>query len=341
MMQMEITKAHQQKCDVVVFPELVTTGYPPRDLLYKQALWDSHERLVAKLEQFISNIGNQITVIFGGLHQVQLTHGRYARYNAAFIIDPEGTKVIHKRLLPCYDIFDETRYFQSGLGDPYVPVVIKITNRHNDGLVEIPCDILICEDIWNYKFKTHNSWLPASYDEDPVSNLVGIGPVFVLNGSPFWEGKIQTTQQMVEDICFDLHRPICWVNQVGAHDDIVTGGYSMVSIPLSHVKSVATRQGKLFAEDRMVVQLSDDVHYHFALYPGGSEQVIAKANQIKLYGNIVDKSDFDLWCDFAALKLHLIDYCRRTGFKEVLIGLSGGIDSALVAAIAADAFGWS
>lgn len=318
----------QNNCDVIVFPELVTVGYPPRDLLYNQSLWDSHEKLVQKLHQAVLNLNRQVTVIFGGLHQVQQTYGRMAKYNAAFIVDKKyGVRVVHKRLLPCYDVFDETRYFQSGIGDPYFAIPIETADKH-----VYNCDVIICEDMWNFKNSSNSRWLPATYTEDPVSNLKGDGPIFIINGSPYWENKIETTVGIVEEIANELNRPVCWVNQVGAHDDIITGGYSMVC------GYGQTFHAALFAEDQFSCVIKSEIQSSSrwskaAWLSSGLSKSISGLN------DNIDASDFNTWCDLAALKLYLIDYCRKTGFADVIIGLSGGIDSALVCAIAAMALG--
>lgn len=332
LMQSEIQEAVNRQCDVVVFPELVTTAYPPRDLLYKEELWESHERLVDKLHRFVANIGAQITVIFGGLDRVNNGDGRWTKYNAAFIIDPNSKRIVHKKLLPEYSIFLEQRWFHSGLGEPYTPIRIQLRNNE---LVDI--DVLICEDIWGGE---HTSELiPASYKENPIEHLSGDGPIFVINGSPFWKGKILKTRHLVESIADGTQRPVCWVNQVGAHDDIITGGYSMVSVPNKqhHTvetpwlhKSVSTIMGRMFAEDRIICNIDGLLDS----LPNSTMECPS------LFGQPIDKDeDFDTWCDFTALKLYLIDYCRRTGFTDVVLGLSGGLDSAVVCAIAALALG--
>lgn len=340
MVKQEIAFAVQQNADVVVFSELVLIGYPPRDLLYKDDIWQSHDRAITQLHQYIKSFTNRkVTVILGGLHQTVLTHGQYARYNAGFVIDNYSprNRIVHKRLLPCYDVFDETRYFRSAEQDePYLPIVIETSAG---AMVE--ADLLICEDIWNYKNRCNTVWLPASYQDDPVSHLNGTGPIFVINGSPFWEGKVKTCLNLVESICRDTKRPVVYVNQIGAHDDIVTHGGSMISIPPTAYDRVYTRIGRLFATDQMLVRLSDNkINHHVWLYnrePG--QQGPLGLSMPSWHGKKILEEDFNAWCDFEALRLSIIDYCRRTGFKEVVIGLSGGIDSALVAVIACAALG--
>lgn len=362
LMLQEIAYAIQHGCHVIVFPELVTTGYPPRDLLHREEFWDSHEQLITQLQVYIYTQNSPITVIFGGLHRVFGTYNRVSRYNAAFIIDNinRQTRVVHKTLLPSYDVFDEARHFQpSEPGRRPIPITVGVTAVNpkprpsdedprlplpiNVGTSTVDCDVLICEDIWNYKFRSADSWA-GSYDRDPVSELTGDGPIFVLNGSPFWEGKIKHVIQLVESICQGTGRPVIYVNQVGAHDDIVTHGGSLVCIPFDYSprRRVLTRVGNLFTTDQMIV----DIEYHgeYAvdkLFPRGLDQPTGGLGlrMPEWFGKQITEQDFDIWCDWQALRLFLTDYCRRTGFKEVVLGLSGGIDSAVVCALAADALG--
>jgi len=305
--------AWHEECDVVVFPELVTVGYPPRDLLYNQAIWDNHKILVETFTSFVRSLKN-ITVIFGGLHQ----DGRN-KYNAAYIIDDEQIRIVHKRLLPEYNIFNEARYFHSGLGEDYQIISIKTQQGYVD------CSVVICEDMWNFQSSCDVKWLPSAYLEDPVSNLKGDGPIFIINGSPYWRGKIETTQKILATICNATHRVVYWVNQVGAHDDIVTGGYSMVFHPESWNVDKPLIMGKLFEEDRIVIDPSWSM-------------ILPKVEHF-WYDKVVEAQDWDLYCDYLAIKLHLADYLRKTGFSKAVLGVSGGIDSALVCAIAVDVLG--
>ncbi len=350
LIESEIAYAAQQGVDVLVLPELVTTGYPPRDFLYRSAFWESNAKAVEKVHQTVKRLPRQMTVIFGALHQQELTHGRFARFNAAYVVDRHRPSpcIVHKQLLPCYDIFDEGKYFTPG-DDLCMPV--NITTEAGETSA---CSVLICEDIWNFQYLGDNRMLPGSYKRDPVGNCVGTGPIFVINGSPFWKGKVRQTLELVESICVAKGRPVIYCNQVGAHDDIVTHGGSIVSIPpinrpahaaLSIAHRVCSRIGKLFATDRMIVDISHHVsnsHQHsLSLYP---DSPVGVDNPLGLEmpewnGKKIDSRDFDCWCDFHALRLHIIDYFRRTGFKEAVLGLSGGIDSAVVAAIAASALG--
>lgn len=345
LIQQNVLQAVSSDCGVVVFPELATTGYPPRDLLYSSAFWDDHKKVIDKLFAFVQQQDRQITVIVGGLHEEMLSGGRYARYNAAWVLDKHfGRRVVHKRLLPCYDVFDETRYFTSGINEPYTPIPIHLIRERGikETGYDVLCDVLICEDIWNNEYCGGEDWMkPATYTTDPVEAVAryGKGPLFVLNGSPFWLGKIEETQRLVESICERIQQPVVWCNQVGSHDDIITGGYSMVSIPFAgqHAQrgvGVVTRQAKAFQEDTMIVRFSDEQTNHSNLNEGLRSLIPPMMAGIK-----VDDSDFEMWTVYKSLFLHMTDYKRRCGFKKAVLGLSGGIDSAVVAVVAADVFG--
>lgn len=350
LIQDSILTAGSAACDVVVFPELATVGYPPRDLLYSTAFWRSHAAVIDKLERFIKQQTHPITVIVGGLHEQMLSGGRYIRYNAAWILDQHfGRRVVHKRLLPCYDVFDETRYFSSGANSRHMPIPIHVVKRQNNRVTEydVLCDVLICEDIWNHNFRGGEDWMkPATYVINPLEDIAGKGPLFVLNGSPFWIGKIEETQKLVESICDRIQQPVVWCNQIGAHDDIVTGGYSMVSIvnqtangfPSPHPK-VVTRRARAFQEDSMIVRFSDESTHHSNLNEGRDIQTPLVSHPTVSSGRHVADADFEMWTIYKALFLHMADYKRRCGFKKAVLGLSGGIDSAVVAVIAAHVFG--
>jgi NH3-dependent NAD+ synthetase/predicted amidohydrolase len=316
-MSQSIESVLQHDVSVILFPEMATTGYPPRDLLYREDMWDQQSVIADEIQGILRRSQKQVTAIYGGIDKVRLSNGRYARYNAAYIVDPDQIRVIHKRLLPCYDVFDETRYFVPETG-PLTP--IKLVG------VEGNCDILICEDIWNHNFQGVTWQSPAPYNIDPVSELKGTGPLFVLNASPFWRGKIKTTIDLLQSVQSKIKRPVLWCNQVGAHDDIVTGGYSMA------VGQNGLYMLKPFAEDMIIVNVMDNKNV--VCHP------IDIGFRFPSFGKQIEfQEHFEEWCVYQSLKLHLSDYCRRTGFKDVVLGLSGGIDSALVATIAADVLG--
>lgn len=313
--------------DVVLFPEMVTTGYPPRDLLYKQELWDNQRVIAEKVQRHLSrhaNKGQPITAIYGGIEEASLSNGHYARYNVAYVVDYNSIRVVRKRLLPCYDVFDETRYFTPST-DPYTPVRINT----QEGVVN--CDILICEDIWNADFRGVTWQAPKSYVDDPTQHLYGTGPLFILNASPYWHGKVAISKGQVSDIARRIKRHVFWVNQVGAHDDIVTGGYSMACKPFGD--GLVFKYMAAFAEDELSVDTKE------VAAGGWIEELDNPMPMPTFNGKVVETGDFETWCCYRALILHIQDYSRRCGFKDVVFGCSGGVDSALVAALASDALG--
>ena len=285
-------------------------------------LWDDNDAAIEFILKFIQKLTYPITAIVGGLDQVILPGGRYARYNAAWILDSHyGKRVIHKRLLPCYDVFDETRYFKSAIDDPYVPIPIIVGDK------KVNCDVLICEDIWNHQFlESADGLKPYSYGIDPVAHLQGTGPLFVINASPFWIGKIAETGSLLRSIRDKLKRTVVWCNQVGAHDDIITGGYSMIAC----VDSVhALYMADLFVENSMIASID----------PCNEGELLTRYLKTRSKKCVIADEDLDMWSIYKALCLHMSDYKRRCGFKRAVLGLSGGIDSAVVAVIAADVFG--
>ena len=351
LMTAEIIEAAQGNPDVIVFPELVTTAYPPKDLLYQSWIWEDHEFIAEEILRTIRGLSRQLTVIYGGLHQIKKSYGAVDRFNAAYIVCPHaGIRIVHKRLLPQYDVFDETRYFKSAVDEPLRPVDIYCASKRGSkgSIYKTSCDVLICEDIWNFRFGANPKMLPAGYDLDPVSHLRGDGPLFVLNGSPFWQGKISDTYDLVGDIAKSIDRPVVWVNQIGAHDDIITGGHSMVAVKDKSSIIAHIRIGEMFAIDRIVVRLSDKETNHDNLYPYNTCPVTSTTpwfannskGRLEFCGKeITTNEQFDDWCAFQAASLFLKDYMRRTGFKKIVFGASGGIDSALVGAIAAMTLG--
>jgi len=226
--------------------------------------------------------------------------GRVLRNSAAVL---QGGKIIwrtHKSLLPTYDVFDEDRYFEPAAGT--TPFVF---NGRKLG-------ITICEDIWN----DEDFWPERRYRRDPVKELINQGAEIILNlsASPWSAGKERTRLEMLQRIARDERVPLVQVNMVGANDELIFDGHS---VALNAGGEVMAR-GRGFAEEILVVDLN-------AIPTGAASQVTEfPVREELLHG---------------ALTLGIRDYVQKCGFQSVLVGLSGGIDSALVAALAADALG--
>jgi NAD+ synthase/NAD+ synthase (glutamine-hydrolysing) len=239
----------------------------------------------------------QITVICGFVSPAKVETGKSVMNSAAVLREGSVQFVQSKMLLPTYDVFDESRYFDPAESQKLFPFCSK------------QFALTICEDAWNDK----HFWHRRLYRVDPVDELLRAGGNMVLNisASPFHLGKRELRRQMLETVARDNKVPVLFVNQVGGNDSLIFDGSSMVIAPDGHIVA----QGKSFAEDLVLFDsetMQGDMH----------EQVTPGVPSA-----------------YAALVLGTRDYVRKCGFSKVVIGLSGGIDSALTAAIAVDALG--
>ncbi|WP_028319739.1 NAD+ synthase [Desulfobulbus elongatus] len=284
-----IEQAKQAGCALAVFPELTLCGYPPQDLLERSAFLEAHDRALADLIRGLDGI----TCIVGALERRQ-GPGK-PLYNAACVI--ERDRIVcraRKQLLPTYDVFDETRYFEPGDASTVFPF---------QGL---HCGLTICEDIW---------WSSEAYRANPLAGLA-VGPVMPdclinISASPYYHGKLETRQQVFGRVCRQNNLPLLYANQVGGQDGLIFDGHSMVMTPAGTLCKVATG----FAEDMLVVDSEE-------WYETGGEQ---------LQDSIADVE--------AALVLGVRDYLHKTGHAKAVLGLSGGIDSAVTAVIGCRALG--
>ncbi|MGA2278828.1 MAG: NAD+ synthase [Verrucomicrobiota bacterium] len=226
--------------------------------------------------------------------------GRVLRNSAAVLQNGEIVWRTHKSLLPTYDVFDEDRYFEPAK---------KVAPFEFNGC---KLGITICEDIWN----DEDFWPERLYRRDPIKELIGQGAEIILNlaASPWHDGKEKTRLAMLQRVARDERVPLAQVNLVGANDELIFDGHSVALN--RHGEVIAL--GKGFAEEILVVELE--------------ESGKRKAES----GNEFPPREQQL---FAALSLGIRDYVHKCGFKSVIVGLSGGIDSALVVVLAAEALG--
>jgi NAD+ synthase (glutamine-hydrolysing) len=291
---------------LVVFPELAVCGYPPADFLEKAAFVARAEQAVIELAGWTGAPGRP-AILCGTVMAAAGNVGKQVRNVAVLLSGGKVSFVQQKMLLPFYDVFDEQRYFEAGTQQTLTCVEGQ------------PLAITICEDAWNDK----GFWPRQMYSVDPVEGLMtqwearqkelGVRQRIILNisASPYWQGKPQVRQSMLAAIAERHGAYVAMVNQVGGNDSLVFDGSSVVIRPDGEVVARAAS----FAEDLIVFDTED------------GEAVVADA--------AVDEVA-ELW---DALVLGTRDYVRKCGFSKVLVGLSGGIDSALVAAIAVEALG--
>ncbi len=313
-------RARDLAVDVVSFPELTVTGYPPEDLLLRPAF--VRENLDALQEVVRGCAGITAVVGFADLEGEEI-------YNAAAVIhDGRLAGVYHKRHLPNYGVFDELRYFKAGVESPVFTVA------------GVGVGVNVCEDIW--------------YPGDPTraQAFAGAQVIINVNGSPYHAGKRRFREQMLATRASDYGVFVCYTNQVGGQDELVFDGGSMVLDAAGELVASAA----MFEEELLVCDLNVEealrVHLHD---PRGRQKRAAGAAAPE--APRLHLSDAPLVADkppveprlapalapeaevYAALVTGTRDYLGKTGFAKAVVALSGGIDSSLVAAIAVDALG--
>jgi NAD+ synthetase len=301
-------KARALGAEFILAPELFLCGYPPRDLLQRA---DFVEANLAALAETAGSIG-AVPLCVGFVDKNPERPGRALR-NAAAVL--QNGKIIwrtHKCLLPTYDVFDEDRYFE-----PARAIAPFAFNGRKLG-------ITICEDIWN----DEDFWPERLYRRDPVKELISLGAEMILNisASPWHDGKEKMRMEMLRRVARDEKIPLAQVNAVGANDELVFDGHSVALDARGEVIAM----GKGFAEDAFIADLEVT-----------SSSSRREPAQIKSERTDVRCHDFPPREQqlFSALSLGIRDYVHKCGFKSAIVGLSGGIDSALVAVLAADALG--
>jgi NAD+ synthase (glutamine-hydrolysing) len=285
-------EAKRSGADLAVFSELCLCGYPPQDLIERPAFQERNQIELAKLAAHVA-----IPSLVGYVGKAQDDTGKPVANCAAIIADGQILFEQRKMLLPTYDVFDETRYFQPA------------HTQHVFALGPESLGITICEDTWNDK----TFWTQRLYPRDPVAEIVAKGSTVLLNisSSPYVMGKRALRQEMLGAIARKHRLPMVYVNQVGGDDSLVFDGSSVAIGPDGQVAAKA----KSFEEDLVFFDTTS------------------------CEGDLHESVEDELDAVYRALALGTRDYVRKCGFRKVVIGLSGGIDSALVATIASDALG--
>ena len=290
-----MAEAQAAGAELLVLPELMLCGYPPRDLLEREAFLRSVRNA---LDELCASVTGPLAVLVGFPEPLaDVKTGRQIA-NAVALID--GGKVVavrRKSLLPTYDVFDEWRYFEPATTVAPVPFRGRSLG------------ISICEDIWN----DGDFWPKRLYREDPVEKLVAAGADLLINiaASPFTIEKRHLRPRMLASVARHWQRPLLFVNQVGGQDDLVFDGSSLAIDAKGEIYARAAEH----APDLLVVDPD------------------ACTGAMRPFAMSDARSALD------ALVLGTRDYARRCGFSGALIGLSGGIDSAVVACIASRALG--
>ena len=293
-------RAKKENADIVIFSELAICGYPPKDLLLKKQFVEDNENY---LKDLTGKIPSDILVVVGFVEKNK-NGGRPLFNSVALLKKGEIIATRQKILLPTYDVFDEDRYFEPGKEIRPVQILNK-----NIGLS-------ICEDIWH----EYPEWKNPRYHTDPVNKLTKENIHFLINisASPYCIDKPKIREDIIKNAAKKYKVPIVFVNQVGGNDELIFDGNSCV---IDKGGNICLKL-KPFEEDLQFIELNEN------------NQIITGRDAPM--GRLYDDDNEEL---LQALILGIRDYVRKCGFKKVIIGLSGGIDSALVAVLAAYALG--
>ncbi len=285
-------RAVEDGADLVVLPELSTTGYPPRDLLLRPDFVAANEAILERVAEVTGRAG----LLVGYVGRREGGPGRLLTNAAALCADGRVLGVREKTLLPTYDVFDEDRYFDPGVEN----APLEFMGRR--------LGVTICEDIWN----DEDFWRDRRYRRNPAMELAGAGADLLVNlsASPWHRGKDCVRREMLCSLARKSGMPLVYCNLVGGNDELVFDGGSLV---LDSRGGVLAR-GRVFAEDYMIVDLEGEA-----------------------LGEAVEVPEEEMI--YRALVLGLRDYLYKCGFRDAVLGLSGGIDSALTACVAVDALG--
>jgi NAD+ synthase (glutamine-hydrolysing) len=310
--------AREANADIVTFPELALTGYPPEDLLLKPQFIDANLRALKR----IANSAKGITVVVGFVDREQDIFNAAATLQDGDVID-----VYHKMYLPNYGVFDEFRYFQAGSDAR----VLK--------LLDTKIGVTICEDIW--------------YPDGPAFHQVlsgGAEVIINISSSPYHAGKRRWRERMLATRAGDNTVIVAYTNLIGGQDELVFDGDSMVFD--ENAELVA--RGKQFEEDLVVVDLDVASVFRQRLHDPRHRQsstgtgpvpvpdVMTITDRVQRRDPVTAATPEPLADDaeiYRALVIGTRDYVLKNGFKKVVLGLSGGIDSALTACVAVDALG--
>ncbi|MCX6030060.1 MAG: NAD+ synthase [Chloroflexi bacterium] len=285
-----------ERPDLVVFPELFLTGYPPRDLLERAWFIAQAQEAVEKL-LVLSRRFPRVGIIAGAPLPADRPVGNGLNNTALLIENGRLLFRQNKSLLPTYDVFDEARYFAPATQINVVPFRDQVLG------------ISICEDAWN----DPELWPRRLYDTDPIATLAAAGATLMVNiaASPFWAGKEPIRYRLVSHHARKHGVPFIFVNQVGANDELIFDGCTLF----------CDRQGR-----------------PVSVFPTFTEHVETVETDAPAAGNGYAPQPL-IKSVYEALLLGIRDYTRKTGFRQVVLGLSGGIDSAVVCALAVAALG--
>ena len=301
-----ILQAREARAELLVLPEMVLCGYPPMDLLEREDFLKDTLRALDR----VAAAARGVHVLVGHIDANRSRTGRRLHNSLSLVHEGRRLSTVHKTLLPTYDVFDEARFFEPGA---------------ERGLMSICAHrvaVTVCEDLWSQ----HGLPERRPYALDPVKELLARSPDLIINASasPYHLGKPAERVRLFAEQVRHSGLPLVYCNQVGGNDGVIFDGNSVVM----DASGQLLKQLSAFEPDFGAVDLDLEADNH----RGGSEALPLVAP-----GQATGSPPEEEAC--LALRLGLRDYVAKAGFEKVVIGLSGGIDSALVAVIAADALG--
>ena len=304
-----IEDAESKGVDLIVFSELCVTGYIPNDILLNKFFLEQTYNIIVEITKIKTNIG-----IIIGAPLENKNNGQKKIWNAGiFIFQNQIKKIIHKTLLPTYDVFDEARYFE-----PAKHWEIIEFKNHRIALT-------ICEDIWNID---ENKQI---YALQPMDELIKLKPTVMINisASPFNYIQENDRFNIIRKNVLKYNLPIIYCNGVGAHSALIFDGASVVM----DKKATYFKKLSYFKEENLIVLLDENSNLknieNYEIYTANHKSII----------DIAKNPDYNIQHIYEALVLGVRDYFKKMNFKKAIIGSSGGIDSAVTIAIAVQALG--
>jgi NAD+ synthase (glutamine-hydrolysing) len=297
----DIATAREHGCDLVIFSELAVCGYPPLDLL-------EHELFISACDTAVKTIAGHaagIGVLIGAPTVNTHPAGKKLHNSACFLFDGRIRDVFHKTLLPTYDIFDEYRYFEPN-------TIFRLLDFKGKKIA-----VTICEDLWFDQPVMSHFANKRLYVVDPVSELTRLNPDLIINisASPFSYNRMEGKSQVFTSCAVKNNLPVIIVNQVGAQTELIFEGGSVAV----NARGKVIRELKTFEEDLLWFDFKE------LTGRGKSPEPYSRARQVEFM--------------YHALVMGVHDYFSKSGFSRAVLGLSGGIDSAVTLVIAAEALG--
>ena len=300
--------AKQKNVELLLTPELSLCGYPPKDLVlnpnFIQNSWLELQKLAKKIPPKLAVLVGLVTKNY-----YSEIKGEKPLFNSIVLLQNNAIKqIFHKRLLPNYDVFDEKHYFESGKVSSFFE--LSSSSKRNESS---RIGVTICEDLWNEE----SFWSKRNYKNNPIRDLVRykVDLIVNLSASPYVINKQKTRESILKHSAKLYQTPIIYVNQIGGNDDLIFDGHSCA----------VNKKGEVVLRTKGFQIRTEIIEYHQSI----------KDLTLSLNKNSITAEE-EVW---SALVLGLKDYVIKCGFSKVVLGLSGGIDSSLVASIAVEALG--